>query len=42
MATGRSPPTAAISPSTMHRSLAPSYTCIDCHKGIAHTLPKGN
>jgi len=26
----------------MHQSLAASYTCIDCHKGTAHTLPKGN
>ncbi|MFZ0423392.1 MAG: NapC/NirT family cytochrome c [Xanthobacteraceae bacterium] len=33
---------AAISPASMHQSLAASYTCIDCHKGTAHTLPKGN
>jgi cytochrome c-type protein NapC len=42
MALARSPSTAAISPATMHQSLARSYTCIDCHKGTAHTLPKGN
>jgi cytochrome c-type protein NapC len=42
MALASSPSTAAISPATMHQSLAPSYTCIDCHNGIAHTLPKGN
>lgn len=33
---------AGISPATMHQSLAASYTCIDCHKGVAHTLPRGN
>ena len=33
---------AAIAPSTIHQSLAASYTCIDCHKGVAHTLPKGD
>jgi cytochrome c-type protein NapC len=32
---------AGISPATMHQSLAASYTCIDCHKGVAHALPKG-
>jgi len=31
---------AAISSASMHQSLAPSQTCIDCHKGVAHTLPK--
>jgi nitrate/TMAO reductase-like tetraheme cytochrome c subunit len=31
---------AAISSASMHQSLAPSLTCIDCHKGVAHTLPK--
>ena len=27
-----------------HSSLVPGggVTCIDCHKGIAHTLPKGS
>ena len=29
----------AISPATMHQSLSSSYTCIDCHKGVAHALP---
>ena len=33
------PPQVAITPERMHRSLAPSYTCIDCHQGIAHHLP---
>ena len=33
---------AGVSPATMHQSIAPSETCIDCHKGIAHTLPNGN
>jgi len=33
---------AAISPATMHQWMAASYTCIDCHKGIAHTLPKAD
>ena len=33
---------AAISPATMHQSLATSYTCIDCHKGLAHALPTDN
>jgi nitrate/TMAO reductase-like tetraheme cytochrome c subunit len=33
---------AGISSATMHQSLAASYTCIDCHKGVAHTLPEGN
>ncbi len=32
----------AISPATMHQSLAASFTCIDCHKGIAHALPKAD
>jgi nitrate/TMAO reductase-like tetraheme cytochrome c subunit len=32
----------AISPATMHQSLAASFICIDCHKGIAHTLPKAD
>ena len=32
----------AISPATMHQSLAASFTCIDCHKGLAHTLPKAD
>lgn len=30
----------AVSPATMHQSLGPGLTCIDCHKGVAHTLPK--
>jgi nitrate/TMAO reductase-like tetraheme cytochrome c subunit len=30
-----------ISPATVHRALAASYTCIDCHKGLAHKLPHG-
>ena len=30
---------AAIPPPTMHRSFSSSYTCIDCHKGVAHALP---
>ncbi|MGO9993539.1 MAG: NapC/NirT family cytochrome c [Steroidobacteraceae bacterium] len=42
MALARSTSTAAISPATMHQSLARTYTCIDCHKGTAHTLPKAN
>ena len=29
---------AGISPATIHQSLAPGYTCIDCHKGIAHPI----
>ena len=33
---------AGISSATMHQSLAASYTCIDCHKGVAHTLPEGH
>lgn len=32
----------AISAASMHQSLAASYTCIDCHKGPAHALPKAN
>ncbi len=32
---------AGISSATIHQSLAASYTCIDCHKGLAHTLPRG-
>jgi nitrate/TMAO reductase-like tetraheme cytochrome c subunit len=32
---------AGISPAAMHQSLAASYTCIDCHKGVAHALPQG-
>jgi nitrate/TMAO reductase-like tetraheme cytochrome c subunit len=31
-----------ISTASMHQSLAASYTCIDCHKGAAHALPKTN
>ena len=31
-----------ISKAGMHQSLAASYTCIDCHKGPAHALPKAN
>jgi nitrate/TMAO reductase-like tetraheme cytochrome c subunit len=31
---------AAITPASMHQSLATSYTCIDCHKGAAHNLPR--
>jgi cytochrome c-type protein NapC len=46
MAVARQPSAAAeadaISPATMHQSLAPSFTCIDCHKGIAHALPKAD
>jgi cytochrome c-type protein NapC len=30
---------AAISSPAMHQSLSSSYTCIDCHKGVAHALP---
>jgi len=30
---------AAIAPATMHQSLSSSFTCIDCHKGVAHVLP---
>jgi len=30
---------AAISPAVMHQSFSSSYTCIDCHKGVAHVLP---
>jgi cytochrome c-type protein NapC len=42
MALAKSPAAAGISRATMHQSLAHSYTCIDCHQGIAHALPKGN
>ncbi len=31
---------AAVSSATMHQSLSPGLTCIDCHKGVAHTLPR--
>jgi len=33
---------AGISPAVMHQSLAASYTCIDCHKGTAHKLPRSD
>lgn len=31
---------AGVSSAAMHQSLSPGLTCIDCHKGVAHTLPK--
>jgi cytochrome c-type protein NapC len=29
----------AITPEVVHQSLSRSFTCINCHKGIAHDLP---
>ena len=39
MAAAGHPAQEAITPAVMHQSLSRSYTCIDCHKGIAHDLP---
>ncbi len=39
MAAADHPAQVAIAPEVMHQSLPRSYTCIDCHQGIAHDLP---
>jgi nitrate/TMAO reductase-like tetraheme cytochrome c subunit len=39
MAAAGHPAQVAITPEVMHQSLPRSYTCIDCHQGIAHDLP---
>ena len=39
-ASGAASGVATTSLAVMHQSLAPGLTCIDCHKGVAHTLPK--
>jgi nitrate/TMAO reductase-like tetraheme cytochrome c subunit len=32
----------SITKAAMHQSLAASYSCVDCHKGVAHALPNAN
>jgi nitrate/TMAO reductase-like tetraheme cytochrome c subunit len=39
MALAKQPPMAADSHSSMAKS---GMTCIDCHKGVAHTAPQGS